>query len=108
MLECEECSLAKILRRDIKRSTHTRADKNLGRVFVKLSGPKVVESHGAKRCTLIVRYGFARYMWVQFMPHKSNAAETFKQFPSSTRAGGVSSQVVAVRSEGGGKFPVAN
>ena len=69
--------------------THTRADKKLGRIFVDLSGPKVVKSHGGKRCTLIVRVDFSRYTWVYFMRHKSDAAETFKQFFSDTRSDGV-------------------
>ena len=96
--------MAKGLRRGIKQPTHTRADKKLGRVFVDLSGPKVVESDGGKRYTLIVRDDFSRYTWVYFMRHKSDAVETFKQFLSDTRADGVPSQVVTVRSDGGGDF----
>ena len=69
-----------------------------------LSGPKVVESDGGKRYTLIVRDDFSWYTWVYFMRHKSDAAETFKQFFSDTRADGVPSQVVTVRSDGGGEF----
>ena len=38
------------------------------------------------------------------MRHKSDAVETFKQVLSDTRADGVPSQVVTVRSDGGGKF----
>ena len=34
LLECKGCSMSKGLRRGIKQSTHTRADKKLGRVFV--------------------------------------------------------------------------
>ena len=56
--ECTGCSMAKGLRKGIKQSTHTRADKKLGRVFVDLSGPKVVESLGRKRSSLIVRDDF--------------------------------------------------
>ena len=104
LLACKGCSMAKGLRRGIKQSTHTRADKKLGRVFVDLSGPKVVESHGGKRYTLIVRDDFSRYTWVYFMRHKSDAAETFKQFLADTRADGVPSQVMPVRSDGGGGF----
>ena len=33
LLECKGCSMAKGLRPGIKQSTHTRADKKLGRVF---------------------------------------------------------------------------
>ena len=39
-----------------------------------------------------------------FMGHKSDAAETIKQFLSDTRADGGPSQVVTVRSDGGGEF----
>ena len=67
--------MAKGLRKSIKQSTHTRAGKKLGRVFVDLSGPKVVESLGRKRYTLD---DFSRYTWVYFMRHKSDAAELFK------------------------------
>ena len=96
LLECKGCSVAKDLHRGIKQSTHTRADKKLGRVFVDLSGPKAVKSGGRNRYTLIGRDDFSRYTWVYFMRHKSDAAETFKQFVSDTRADGVPSQVVTV------------
>ena len=104
LLECKRCSMAKGLRRVIKQSAHSRADEKLGRVFVDLSGPKVVKSHGGKRYTLIVRDDFSRYTWVYFLRHKSDAAETLKQFLSDTRADGVPSQVVTVLSDGGGEF----
>ena len=80
--------MAKGLRRGIKQSTHTRAEKKLGRVFVDLSGSKMVESHGGKRYTLIVRDDFSRYTWVYLMRHhKSDAAEMFKQLLADIRAG---------------------
>ena len=96
--------MAKGLRKGIKQSTHTRADKKLGRVFVDLSGPKVVESHGRMWYTLIVRDDFSRYTWVYFMRHKSDAAEMFEQFVADTRADGVPSKVVIVRSDGAGEL----
>ena len=68
------CSMAKGFRKGIKRSTHTRADNNLGRVLVDLSGPKVVESLGKKWYTLTVRDNFSRFTWVCFVRHKSDAA----------------------------------
>ena len=89
LLKCKGCSMAKGLRRVIKQSTHTRADKKLGRVFVDSSGPKVVESHGGKRYTLIVCDDCSRYTWVYFMRHKSDAAEIFKLLFADTRADGV-------------------
>ena len=71
--------------------THTRADKKLGRVFVDLSGSKVVKSHGGKRYTLIVNGDFSRYTWMCFIHHKSDAAEASKQFLSDTHADGAPS-----------------
>ena len=44
LLECRGCFMAKSLRKGIKQSTRTRADKKLGRVVVDLCGPKVVVS----------------------------------------------------------------
>ena len=44
--ECRGCSMAKGLRKPIARSTQTRADKRLQRVFVDLSGPMAVKSIG--------------------------------------------------------------
>ena len=63
----------------------------------------MVTSHGGTRYTLIVRDHFSRYTWVYLMCHKSDAAETFKQFLSDTRADGVPSQVVTVRCNGIGE-----
>ena len=69
-----------------------------------LSWPKVEESHGGTRDTLIVHHDFSRYTWVNFMRHKSDAVEMFKQFLADTRADGVPSQVVTVRSGGAGEL----
>ena len=53
MLECGGWSMAKGLYKSIKQFKHIRADKKLGRTFVDLREPKVVESLGRKRDTLI-------------------------------------------------------
>ena len=86
LMECKGGSIMKGLRRGIKQSTHTRADKKLGSVCVHLRGPKVVSSDGGKRYTIIVCDDLLRYTWVYFMCHKSDAAKKFKQFLSDTRA----------------------
>ena len=46
--DCRGCSVAKGLRKTIARSTHTRADKKLQRVFVNLSRNMTVPSIGRK------------------------------------------------------------
>ena len=78
--ECKGRSMAKGLRKPISRSIHILADKNFGRVFVDLSGPKPVESKGRNRYVMIVKDDYPRFMWVYSMRHKSDAPETFRRF----------------------------
>ena len=92
--------MGKGLRRGIKQSTQTRADKKLGRVFVDLRGPEVVESHVYSHCARRI----SRFTWVNIVRHKSDAVEMFEQFVADTRADGVPSQMVTIRSDGGGEF----
>lgn len=67
-----ECSKEKGLREAIKTPTHTRAEENLGRVFVDLSDPKTITSRGCTRYTAIIKDG-ARFtcdvhiMFAQFL-----------------------------------------
>ena len=95
--------MAKGLRRPISRSTHVRADKNFGRVFVDLSGPKQVESKGRNGYVMIARDDYSRFMWVYFMRHKSDAAEMFRHFLADNRATRFPSDVEIVRSDDGGE-----
>ena len=69
-----------------------------------LSEPKVVESQGRKRPTLIVHEDFSPYTRVYFMRHKSDAAEMFEQLLADTHADGGHLRVVIVRSDGSGEF----
>ena len=92
------------LRKRMKQSAHTRADEKLGSFFLDLSGPKVVESFGRKRYTLIVRDDFSRYTRVYCLRHKSDGADMLEQFLGDTLANGVSSKVVIVRSYLVGEF----
>ena len=102
--ECRGCLMAKGLRKPIARSTHTRADKKLQRVFVDLSGPMAVQSIGGKRDTLIVRDDCTRFTRVYFLRHKSDAASAFASFLAEVRADGTPSAVMAVRSDNGREF----
>ena len=72
--EYRGCSMAKTLRKHIARSTDTRADKKLERVFVNLSGKMSVSSIGGKRYTLIVRNDNTRFTRVYFLAKMSEAA----------------------------------
>ena len=96
--------MAKRLRKPIPRSTQVRADKKSERVFVDLSGPKRVESKGRSWYVMVVRDDHSRFMWVYFVRHKSDAAESFRQFVADNRATRFPSDVKIVRSDDGGEF----
>ena len=78
--ECRWCSMAKGLRKTFARSTDTRADKKLERVFVDLSGKMAVPSIGGERYTVIVRDDHTRFTRVYFLAKKSDAVSAFESF----------------------------
>lgn len=98
---CKGCSIHKGARKPIKRSTSSRADRKLGRVFVDLSGPKPVESLGGRKYTLFIRDDFSRDMWMYCLRHKSEAAEGFERWLTDVRADGVPLRVAIVGSNNG-------
>ena len=51
---------------------------------------------------MIVRDDFSRYAWVYFISHESDATEAFEKFLTDLRVEGIPSEVVVVRSDGGG------
>ena len=95
--------MAKGLRKPIARSTHTRPEKKLQRVFVDLSGKMTVPSMGEKRCTLIVPDDCTRFTRVYFLRKTSGAVSAFESFLAEVRADGTPSVVMAVRSDNGGE-----
>ena len=102
--ECRGCSIAKGLPKPIARSTHTRADKKLPRVFVDLSGQMTVPSIGGKRYTLIVRDDCTRFTPVSFLGKTSDVASTFESFLAVVWSDCTPSAVMAVRSDKGGEI----
>ena len=72
--------MTKELRKSIARSTDTRADKKLDRVFVSLSEKVSVPSIGEKRYTLNVRDDDTRFTRVYFLANKSDAASALDSF----------------------------
>ena len=88
--------MAKGLRKPITRSTHTRADKKLQRVFVDLSGKMTVSSLGGKWYTLIVRDDCTRSTRVHSLGKKSDEASAFELSLAEVRADGTPSAVMAV------------
>ena len=91
--------MAKRLRKPIARSTHTRDDKKLQRVFIDLNGNMTVPSIGREWDTLIVQDDCTQFTRVYFLGKRSDAASVFESFLLKVRADGTSSAVVmAVRS----------
>ena len=78
--ECRGCSMAKGLREPIVRSTDTRADKKLQRVFVDFSGKMTVPSIRGKRYTLIVRDDHTLFTRMHFLAKNSDTASAFESF----------------------------
>ena len=81
--------MVKGLRKPIAGLTHTRADKNLQRVFVDLSGRITVPSIGRKLYTLIIRDDCTRFTRVYFLGKKSDAASAFESFLAEVWADGI-------------------
>ena len=95
--------MAKGLRKPIARSTHTRTDKKLQRVFVDLSGKMIVPSIGGQWYTLIVRDDCTRFTRVYFLGKKSNTANAFESFLAEVRVDGTPFAVMATRPDNGGE-----
>ena len=104
MHECKGCSSAKGIRMTIPSKTSNRAVKRLFRVFVDLGGKKHAKSIGGKEYPMIIKDDYSRDTWMCFISHKSDPADTFAKFLSDLRLGGIPSDVVVLRSDGGGDF----
>ena len=96
--------MAKGLPKPIDRSTHTRADEELQRVFVDLSWEMIILSIGGKWYTLIVRDDCTRFTRMYFLGKKSDAASAFEPFLAEVWADGTPSAVMAFRSDNKGEF----
>ena len=102
--ECRGCSMATGLRKLIFRSTHTRADKKLQRVFVDPNGRIIVRSIGGKCYTPIVQDDCTRFTRVFFLGKTSDAARAFESFLAEVRADRTPSADMAARSDNGTRF----
>ena len=102
--ECRGYSRAKGLQKPIARSTHTRADKKLQRVFVNTSGKMTVSSIGGKWYTLILRDDCTRFTRVCFLGKTSDSAIAFESFLAEVQADDTPSAVMTVGSDNRGGF----
>ena len=91
--ECKGCSMAKGLRKPIPTCTTTR-------VFMDVSGPKLVESVGGMKCSFLIRDGFPRKIWTYFGKHKSDTTNAFEQNLADVGTQCIPSVVQTVRPDG--------
>ncbi|CAN0499774.1 unnamed protein product, partial [Discosporangium mesarthrocarpum] len=106
LLPCAGCEMGKAFRHGIPSSTKTRATKKLERVFVDLTGPRIISSLGGIYHMLIVRDDFTRLIWLYGLKSKSSSATAFafREFLAEVRAGAKPCQVGIVRSDNGKEF----
>ena len=102
--ECEGCSVAKDLGKQIDRTTSIRVDKVFDRFFVDICEEKSTESIGGKRYMLLICDNFWRFTWTYFMRQKYDTVTLFEQFLADERVAGTLSAVEVVRSDKGGEF----
>ena len=102
--ECKRCSMAKVRKKPIAKTTKSRADKRGGRVFLDVCGPKSVRSIGGKEYMLLVKDDFFRFSAVYFMRSKSEVSKYFKQYLADHRFSGAPSPVETVRTDDAAEF----
>ena len=63
-----------------------------------------MKSIRGKKYPMIIRDDYSRYIWMYFISHTSDAADTFGKFLSDLRVERIPSEVVVIRSDDGGEF----
>ena len=85
MKECKGWSLAKGIRISIPSKTSNRAVKRLFRVFGGFWRQEGREVDWGKKHPMTIRDDYSRYIWMCFISHKPDAADTFANFMSDLR-----------------------
>ncbi|CAB1112185.1 unnamed protein product [Ectocarpus sp. CCAP 1310/34] len=104
LLPCLGCSVFKGQVKPVQKSTSTRADKKLFRVYLDLGGKMKTRSIGDHWYTLMIRDDFSRWTRVFFLKHKSDAAVGFEKFLVDYRTKEVPCEVYITRTDDGGEF----
>ena len=104
--------MAKGRKKPIAKTTKSRADKPVGRVFLDVCGPKSVRSTAGKEYMLLVKDDFSRFSAVyfmrSFMRSKSEVSKYFKQYLADHRFSGTPSPVETVRTDDAAESKSAN
>lgn len=103
LLPCWGCSMAKGKRKYVARTTCSRAERPLQRVFIDLSGPKPVKPVGGSQYIMQGKEDFSRYGWTYFLKSKSEAS-AFRRCLADVRASGVPFTVECIRTDNRGEF----
>lgn len=100
---CEACVFGKLKRAPFKRSTSGKALKPLDLIHADLCGPMEKESLQRSRYFLVLVDDNSDYVHVYFLPKKSSALDSFKEFVSEVQ-NFHGHNIKTFRSDGGGEF----
>ncbi|CAM9857435.1 unnamed protein product, partial [Chrysoparadoxa australica] len=101
-VRCVSCSLSKMQRSPIPKTTGVRAMVKLERVYMDLSGP-MPASFGGRRYILSITDDCTRMRWCQFITHKSETTQAVKEWLAQT-ATAMDLKVRRIRTDNGGEF----
>ncbi|GAA5919063.1 hypothetical protein JCM5296_003827 [Sporobolomyces johnsonii] len=102
-LRCEPCAQAKATRQPFPKSSETRASKPLALIHLDLAGPFAVRTNKGARYYLVIVDDHTRYVWVEFLKHKSDAVTAFARWKTYQEKR-LSRKVTVVRTDRGGEF----
>ena len=83
---CDNCLAGKQRRLPFPKAANYRAQEVLQLVHGDLCGPIMPATHGSRRYFLLLVDDCSRFMWLQLLTSKDEAAEAIKRFKAGTEA----------------------
>jgi hypothetical protein len=100
---CSSCQQGKQHRESFPKQGTSRASKILELVHVDLCGPMQKASLGGSLYFLVIVDDFSRFVWVKFLPHKSDAFSKFLEFLTMIEIQ-TGQKLIGIRFDRGTKF----
>ena len=100
---CDSCLAGKQRRRPFPKTARYRAADPLELVHGDLCGPITPATHGGRRYFLLLVDDCSRYMWLQLLTSKSDAAEAIKHFKARAEMES-GKKLKVLRTDRGGEF----
>ena len=100
---CVQCSESRVRRYAVSKSTESRTNERAERFFIDITGPIHVTSLGGNQYAMLCVDDFARFEFIRFLKHKSDAAKELRELVAEHIApAGI--KIGTVRTDGGGEF----